>query len=258
MIEKNETWILVDRPIHKKVIGVKWIFKTKLNANGNINKYKARLVVKWYSQEPGIDFIDTFAPMSRLNTIKLLLALAAQSTWLDVKSAFFNGILNEEIYDEQPDGFEKEITTNKVYLLKALYGLKQAPRAWYSRLDSHLLSLGFERSMNKGTLYVKYVDKHKPIVLVYIDDLLIISDKEQLVEEFKGNMKDKFEMNELGLLTYFLGMEITRSIYDYFLCQKMFTLKLLNKFAMENYKLVNTPIALGEKLKRTIELKNKW
>lgn len=82
MIEKNETWILIDRPIHKKVIGVKWIFKTKLNANGNINKYKARLVVKWYSQEPGIDFIDTFAPMSRLNTIKLLLALAAQSGWM--------------------------------------------------------------------------------------------------------------------------------------------------------------------------------
>jgi hypothetical protein len=82
MIEKNETWILVDRPIHKKVIGMKWIFKTKLNANGNINKYKARLVVKWYSREPGIDFIDTFAPMSRLNTIKLLLALAAQSGWM--------------------------------------------------------------------------------------------------------------------------------------------------------------------------------
>jgi hypothetical protein len=169
---------------------------------------------------------------------------------LDVKSAFLNDILNEEIYDEQPDGFEKEITTNKVYLLKALYGLKQAPRTWYSRLDSHLLSLGFERSMNKGTLYVKYVDKHKPIVLVYIDDLLITSDKEQLVEEFKGNMKDKFEMNELGLLTYFLGMEITQSIYDYFLCQKMFTLKLLNKFVMENCKLVNTPMALGEKLKK--------
>jgi hypothetical protein len=129
MIEKNEIWMLVDRPVHKKVIGVKWFFKTKLNADGSINKHKARLVVKGYSQEPSIDFTETFAPVSRLDIIKLLLALAAQNGWhifqLDVKSAFLNGVLNEEIYVEQPDGFEKEITSKKVYLLKkALYGLK--------------------------------------------------------------------------------------------------------------------------------------
>ena len=97
---------------------------------------------------------------------------------MDVKYAFLNDVLNEEIYDEQYDGFEKEITTNKVYLLKDLYGLKQAPRVWYSRLDSQLLSLGFEKSVNKVTLYAKYVGKHKSIVLVYIDDLFITSDKE--------------------------------------------------------------------------------
>jgi hypothetical protein len=110
---------------------------------------------------------------------------------LDFKSVFLNGVLNEEIYVEQPNGFEKEITSNKVYLLKkALYGLKQAPRAWYSRLDSYLLSLGFERSMNEVTVYVKNVDKHTLIVSMYVDDLLIAGDKEQLVEEFKTNMKD--------------------------------------------------------------------
>ena len=117
-----------------------------MNVYGSINKHKARLVVKGYSQEPGIDFTKTFAPVSRLDTIKLLLALTTQNGWhifqLDVKSAFLNGVLNEEIYVEQPDGFEKEITSNKVYLLKkALYGLKQAPRAWYIRLDGYLLSL---------------------------------------------------------------------------------------------------------------------
>jgi len=208
MIEKNETWMLVDRLVHKKVIGVKWIFKTKLNADGSINKHKARLVVKGYSQEPGIDFTKTFAPVSKLDTIKLLLALAAQNDWhiflLDVKSAFLNGVLNKKIYVEQLDGFEKEITSNKVYLLKkALYGLKQAPRAWYNRLDGYLLSLGFERSINEVTLYVKNVDKHTLIVSMYVDDLLIARDKEQLLEEFKTNMKDKFEMNELGLLSNF-------------------------------------------------------
>ena len=152
MIEKNETWTVVDRPADKKVIGVKWIFKTKINVDGNINKHKARLVVKGYSQEPGIDFHDTFAPVSQLDTVKLLLVIAAQIGWyvwqMDVKSAFLNGTLDEEIYVEQPEGFEVNITANKVYLLKkALYGLKQAPRAWYSHLDEFLLSLGFKKKV---------------------------------------------------------------------------------------------------------------
>ena len=182
MIEKSETWLLVDRPSHKKVIGVKWIFKTKLNADGSINKHKARLVAKGYSQEPGTDFTNTFALVSRLGTIKLVLVVAAQCGWLiyqlDVKYAFLNGVLKEEIYVEQPDGFEKEINANKVYVLKkALYGLKQAPRAWYSRLNEHLMSLGFERSMNEVTLYVKNVDNIL-IISVYVDDLLIAGNKE--------------------------------------------------------------------------------
>jgi hypothetical protein len=123
----------------------------------------------------------------------------------------------KKIYVEQLYGFEKKNATNKVYLLKnALYGLKQALRAWYNRLHSHLLSSGFERSMNEVTLYVKHIGKNKLIVLVYIDDLLITCEKEQLVEEFKANIKDKFEMNELGSMTYFLGMEVSQSIYGYF------------------------------------------
>ena len=178
MIEKNQTLMLVNRPPHKKVIGVKWIFKTKLNADGKINKHKARLVVKGYSQEAGIDFTNTFAPVSRHETMKLMLALAAQNGWyifqLDGKSVFLNGVLNDEIYVKQPDGFEKSNSTNKFYLLKkAFYGLKQTPRAWYSRLDNHLLSLGFDKSMNEVTLYVKHVDGHKLIASVYVDDLLI-------------------------------------------------------------------------------------
>jgi hypothetical protein len=108
--------------------------------------------------------------------------------------------------------------------------------------------------MNEITLYMKNVDKHTLIVSVYVEDLLIAGDKEQLLEEFKTNMKDKFEMNELGLLLYFLGMEVTQTEQDYFLCQKRFTMKLLNKFAMENYKPVSTPMVLGQKLMRRMEL----
>ena len=232
---------------------MKWIFKTKLNVDGSINKHKANLVVKGYSQEPGIDYHDTFAPVSRLDTIKMLLMIAAQTGWyvwqMDVKSAFLNGTLDEEIYVEQPEGFENEISANKVYLLKkALYGLKQAPRAWYSRLDEFLLSLGFEKSLNEATLYVKKVEDHILIVSVYVDDLLITGNMEKMVAEFKMNMKNKFEMNELGLLSYFLGMEIMQTKLRCFLCQRNFTMKLLKKFAMENCKPVSIPMVAGQKL----------
>jgi hypothetical protein len=129
MIQKNNTWTLVDRPEGRKVIGVKWIYRTKLNADNSINKHKVRLVVKGYAQIFGVDYSDTFAPVARLDTIRLLLAISTQKGWkvfqLDVKSAFLNGVLQEEIYVEQPDGFVIQGAEDKVYLSqKALYGLK--------------------------------------------------------------------------------------------------------------------------------------
>ena len=134
MIEKNQTWELVDKPTHKRTIGVKWVYRTKLNSDGSIKKHKARLVVKGYAQMFGVDFSETFAPVARLDTIRMLLALAAQKGWnihqMDVKSTFLNGYLEEEIFVEQPEGFIVKGMEKKVYLLKkALYGLKRAPRA---------------------------------------------------------------------------------------------------------------------------------
>ena len=148
---ENNTWELVDRPTHKKAIGVKWVYKTKLNSDGSVNKHNAKLVVKGYAQMFGVDFLETFAPVARLDTIRMLLALAAQMGWkiyqLDVKSIFLNGYLEEEIFVEQLEGFVVKGKEDKVYQLKkALYGLKQAPRAWYSRINAHLLSLGFKKS----------------------------------------------------------------------------------------------------------------
>ena len=159
-IERNKTWDLVDLLQDRKVIGVKWVFRTKLNADGSINKHKARLVVKGYAQIFGVDYFDTFAPVSRLDTIRLLFAISTQFGWkvhqMDVKSAFLNGVLEEEIYVEQPKGFVIEGKEDKVYrLFKALYGLKQAPRAWYSRIDEYLLSLGFDKSLSESMLNAK-------------------------------------------------------------------------------------------------------
>ncbi|CAA0841273.1 cysteine-rich RLK (RECEPTOR-like protein kinase) 8 [Striga hermonthica] len=151
-----------ESPSRKEVIGVKWVYKTKLNPDVSIQKHKAR-VAKGYSQLPGIDYNETFAPVARLDTIRALIALVAQKKWriyqLDVKSAFFNGYLEEEIYVEQPQGFVAEGQENKVLKLKkALYGLKQAPRAWYSRIDYYFTSHGFKRSEIEPTLYIKTQD----------------------------------------------------------------------------------------------------
>ncbi|GLT43009.1 hypothetical protein SLA2020_169860 [Shorea laevis] len=216
MIEKNATWKLVDRPTNKNVIGVKWVYKVKLNSDGSLNKCKARLVVKGYSQLAGIDFTETFAPVARFDTIRLLFAMAAQKGWLiyqlDVKSAFLNGELKEEIYIEQPDGYVKKGAEHKVYLLKkALYGLKQAPRAWYGKIDNHLLSLGFEKSIEEATLYVKEKGADLIIVSIYVDDLLVTGSCEAMVRNFKDDMMKMFEMNDLGKMSYFLGIEVQQS-----------------------------------------------
>ncbi|RVW21330.1 Retrovirus-related Pol polyprotein from transposon RE1 [Vitis vinifera] len=255
MIEKNDTWELVDRPQHRKVIGVKWVYRTKLNADGSVNKYKARLVVKGYSQVFGVDFSETFAPVARLDTIRMLLALTAQKGWktyqLDVKSAFLNGYLQEEIYVEQPEGFQVKGQEEKVYLLKkALYGLKQAPRAWYSRIDEHLQSLGFVKSPSEATLYVKGTDANLIVVSVYVDDLLVTGSNEKLVKEFKAEMLKVFEMTDLGLMSYFLGMEVKQDHDGVFISQKKYAKEILNKFHMDDCKRTSTPMNQKEKFSK--------
>ena len=145
---KNDTWLLVDLPVGKKAIGTKWVYKLKRKLDGSVDRYKARLVAKGYAQEKGIDFEETFAPTCRMTTIRSICALAAYNGWnvhqLDIKIAFLNGDLHEEVYVMQPRGFVQNGEENKVCTLhKALYGLKQAPRAWYEKIHAHLTTLGF-------------------------------------------------------------------------------------------------------------------
>ncbi|KAI3806370.1 hypothetical protein L1987_22271 [Smallanthus sonchifolius] len=156
-IEKHDTWELVSRPTGRNIVGLKWLYKTKLVAKGKVMRYKARLVVKGYSQKQGINYQETFTPVARFETIRVLIAVAAQRGWprlqLDVKTAFLNGELSEEIYVQQLEGFEKKGCEEKVYRLKkALYGLKQASRAWYSRIDCYFLQNGYARSYSEPTL----------------------------------------------------------------------------------------------------------
>ena len=185
-------------------------------------------MVKGYAQQYGVDYQETFAPIARYDTIKLILAFASHSSWrihqLDVKSAFLNGLLAEEIYVEQPDGFSTPEKVDQVYLLtKALYGLKQARRAWYERMDNHLIQLGFSRIQSEATLYVKVnAVGESLIVSIYVNDMLVTGSKIELIQRFKDEMEKIFEMTDLGVMRYFLDMEVLQSSDGIFMCQQKY------------------------------------
>ncbi|KAK8938435.1 hypothetical protein KSP39_PZI011029 [Platanthera zijinensis] len=216
MVEKNKTWKLVEPPANKEIIGLKWVYKIKENGDGTINKYKARIVAKGYSQISGIDFNETFAPVARLETIRAIISYAAQNRLklyqLDVKSAFLNGEIREDVYVKQPRGYEIEGEEHKVYKLqKALYGLKQAPRAWHSNIDTYLIQQHYQRSANDSSLYIKKENSDILIICLYVDDLVLTGNNIQQLENFKEEMKKRYEMIDLGLLKYFLGIQIKQS-----------------------------------------------
>ena len=159
-IEKNKTWTLVPRPTYKNVIGTKWVFRNKLDENGEITRNKARLVCKGYAEEEGLNYRETFSPVARMEGVRTLLAYAAYKGFkvykMDVKSILLNGILEEEVYIEQPKGFFDKNKKDKVWKLhKSLYGLKQAPREWYERLHNYLVNIGFEKTDDNNNLYLK-------------------------------------------------------------------------------------------------------
>ncbi|KAH9735189.1 hypothetical protein KPL71_017659 [Citrus sinensis] len=253
-IEKNNTWELTELPMGQRTIGVKWVYKTKLKENGEIDKYKARLVAKGYKQEFGVDYKEVFAPVARLKTIRLIIALAAQNSWpvfqLDVKSTFLHGELQEEVFIEQPPGYVKLGSEHKVYKLKkALYGLKQAPRAWYSHIDAYFLKEGFRKCPYEHTLYTKIGDDGKMLmVCLYVDDLIYTGNDRVMFEKFKKSIMLEFDMTDLGLLHYFLGLEVIQSDAGNFICQKKYVEEILERFQMKNCNSVTTPIEKGLKL----------
>jgi hypothetical protein len=190
-IHDNKTWTLTMLPAGHKAIGLKWVFKLKKDSKGEVVKHKARLVAKGYVQRQGIDFDEVFAPVARLETVRLLIALAAQEGWqvhhMDVKSAFLNGDLVEEVYVAQPPGFEKKGEEHKVLKLhKALYGLRQAPRAWNSKLDKSLVALGFEKCPLEHAVYKRSRKGERLLVGVYVDDLIITGGSTREIEAFKN------------------------------------------------------------------------
>ena len=246
-IEKTDTWTLVKAPKSYKPIRVKWVYKLKKNPLCEIVKHKARLVVKGYRQRYMIDYDEVLAHLSRFESICILIALVAQECWslhhLDVKSAFLNGEIKEEIYVTQPQGYVKEGKEEWVLKLnKALYGLKEPPRAWNAMLDDTLKNIGFMKSKNDQGVYHLNSNRDKVIVGVFVYNLIFTGASEAKVEEFKKNMMRIFEMTDLGLLCSYLGIEVHQGKSQITLSQRPYTTHILESFQMVECNPTNTPM----------------
>ncbi|GJY73447.1 retrovirus-related pol polyprotein from transposon TNT 1-94 [Tanacetum coccineum] len=253
--ERLEVWELVPRPDRVMIITLKWIFKVKLDKLGGVLKNKARLVARGYRQEEGIDFEESFAPVSQLEAIRIFIAYVAHKKMtiyqMDVKTAFLNGILREEVYVSQPDGFIDQDNTNHMYKLKkALYGLKQAPRAWYYLLSSFLLSQKFSKGMVDPTLFTCKEGKDIKLVQIYVDDILFAYTNPALCETFSEIMCSKSKMLMMGKMSFFLGLQISQSPRGIFLNQSKYTLEILKKYGMETSDPVDTPMKVLNLLKK--------
>ncbi|RVX04556.1 Retrovirus-related Pol polyprotein from transposon TNT 1-94 [Vitis vinifera] len=256
-LEKNGTWEITDLPRGKKPIRCKWIFTIKYKADGNVDRYKARLVAKGFTQSYGIDYQETFAPVAKLNTVRVLLSLAANLDWslhqLDVKNAFLNGDLEEEVYMDIPAGLETTSNFNKVCRLrKSLYGLKQSPRAWFERFTKVVKGYGFVQCQSDHTLFVKHFPEGKlTIIIVYVDDIILTGDHEEKIDLLKKLLTKEFEIKDLGNLKYFLGMEIARSKKGIAVSQCKYVLDLLNETGMLGCKPAETPMNTTVKLEES-------
>ncbi|KAK0588363.1 hypothetical protein LWI29_000056 [Acer saccharum] len=253
--KRNEVWTLVPRPKTTNVIGTKWIFRNKSDEDGNIVRNKARLVAQGYSQIEGIDFEETFAPVARLESIRLLLSISCVHKFklhqMDVKSAFLNGFLQEEVFVEQPKGFVDAHHPNHVYRLrKALYGLKQASRAWYERLTQFLVDNNYTRGSVDKTLFIKRDNDELFIAQIYVDDIVFGSTNNTKVQQFVDVMSLEFEMSLVGELSYFLGLQIRQMHDGIFITQAKYAKNLVKKFGLEKAKHCDTPMSTTLKLSK--------
>jgi len=243
----NKTWKLCDLPSGCKAIGCKWVLRKKLKPDGSIDKYKARLVAKGYTQREDLDFFDTFSPVARITSIRFLIAIASIHDLIihqmDVKTAFLNGDLDEEIYMEQPQGFVVEGQENKVCkLTKSLYGLKQAPKQWHEKFDMCMLENGFKASECDKCIYYKSFENDHVIISLYVDDLLIFGTSLNIIKNTKNLLCENFSMKDLGNASVILGMKITKMNDGIFLDQSHYVEKILKKFGFHDVKHASTPL----------------
>lgn len=249
----NHTWDLVPKPPNHNIVGCKWIFRIKRNPDGTLNKYKARLVAKGFHQRPGVDYSETFSPVVKPATVRIVLSIALSHNWplkqLDVNNAFLNGTITEEVYMAQPPGFT-DLThpTHVCRLRKALYGLKQAPRAWYHALRDFLVQYGFSNSYSDTSLFFYNKAGHTMYLLVYVDDLILTGSCSTTLARFTSQLSHRFALKDLGDLHYFLGIEVLPHDHGLLLSQQKYILDLLDRTHMSDAKAVATPMATSTSL----------
>ncbi|GJX72328.1 putative ribonuclease H-like domain-containing protein [Tanacetum coccineum] len=253
LFKLQKVWVLVDLPYGKKVIGTKWVFRNKRDERSIVVKNKARLVAQGFRQEEGIDYDEVFAPVARIEAIRLFLAFASYMGFtvyqMDVKSAFLYGTIEEEVYVHQPPGFVDPAHPNKVYkVIKALYGLHQAPRAWYETLSSFLMENGFRRGTIDKTLFIKKKKSDIMLVQVYVDDIIFGSTKKSMCTEFEECMHKRFQMSSMGELTFFLGLQVKQQPDGIFISQDKYVADILKKFDFLSIRTATTPIESNKPL----------
>ena len=244
-LEKNKTWVVENLPSDRIAVGCRWLFKRKEDG-----RYKARLVAKGYSQQNGIDYQETFAPVAKFTTIRLLLALVSEEDWeiigMDVKTAFLNSQLKETVYMELPEGMvipkgKRDSQTIACRLLKSIYGLKQSPRAWYSKINSFFSEQGFSRNEQDHSMFIH---RNRQIILIlYVDDLVLAAPTKDKISWIRNTLHQKFEMTDLGNLTIFLGLEIRRNrqARTLHLSQTTYIQKILDRERMHSCNPATTP-----------------
>ncbi|GKA16503.1 putative ribonuclease H-like domain-containing protein [Tanacetum coccineum] len=249
----QEVWTLVDLLYRKKVIRTKWVYRNKKDERGVVVRHKARLVTQGYRQEEGIDYDEVFAPMARIESIRIFLAFTSYMGFIvyhmDVKSAFLYGIIDEEVYVSQPPCFIDPKFPKKVYkVVKDLYGLHQAPRAWYATLSTFLLKSGYRKGTIDKTLFIKKDKNDIMLVQVYVDDMIFGSTKRSWCDKFEALMKSRFQMSFMGELTFFLGLQVKQKEDGIFISQDKYVAEILKKFDFASVKTANTPIETHKSL----------
>ncbi|CAH9112472.1 unnamed protein product [Cuscuta epithymum] len=254
-LSRNNTWTLVP-PTNQTPITCKWLFRIKRNADGSISRFKARFVARGFLQQPGHDYSETFSPVTKPATIRIVLSIALARNWslwqLDVNNAFLHGTLTEEVYMVQPPGFrDPQFPTHVCKLRKALYGLKQAPRAWYIELCRFLISVGFQKSRADASLFI--YSSHGTLIyfLVYVDDIVLTGNNAKAVEEFVRQLTHKFSVKDLGMLHHFLGIEVVPTPTGIFLTQRQYILHILESCKMHGAKEATTPMCTKSSLSLT-------
>jgi len=253
-LQRNGTWSLVSPPQGKNLIDCKWVYKIKRRADGQIDRYKARLVAKGFKQRYGIDYEDTFSPVVKIATMRLVLSLAVARGWclrqLDVQNTFLHGVLEEEVYMRQPPRFESNKFPSFVCKLKkAIYGLKQAPRAWYSRLSTKLVDLGFVPAKSDASLFIYRKGSVEIYMLIYVDDIIVTSSSQDAVNVLLKALREDFALKDLGDLHYFLGIEVEKKPSgDLLLTQRKYAKDILTRMGMLKCKPVSTPMSSTEKV----------